>query len=240
MAALYRRIGQRQKVAALGFVAASVLFLGLSLLLSSVVLEIDSVVSFAVAAILFLKEPRGKVQSKVLSAMALSQGSTIAELSSRAGSGFCYTPLGKGISDVAVVNSPDGVPGRQSDLFSIIPPGMGMATLFARETDGSPITIDSLKYLLPSIIKENFGLAGGVEIKTGDNRVEIVLRNPAVHCNCENDEPRSTAVVGCTVSSFLAVLYTFTSQRALYLDRCSTDAETRMWRISMSFQPAST
>jgi hypothetical protein len=237
LSVLYRRIGKKQKVAGVGFVIASVFFLVLAVLLKSVVLEIDSVVSFAVAAILFLKESRNRVQSKVLGAIILSLGTTIAGLSSKAGSSFYYSPFGKEISDVAVVGSPENMPTeRQEDSFKVVPPGMGLATLFAREAEAGSITAETLSYLLPSVIRENFGLAEAVDVMTTEGRVEVVLRNPPALCSCQSEESRSTGVVGCTVSSFLAVLYTFASQGAVYLDRCSTDNESRTWRVSMSLQ----
>jgi hypothetical protein len=240
ISALYRRIGKRQKLAGIGFVIASIVFLGLSVPLKNVVLEVDSIVSFTVAAILFLKQSRSRVQSRVLGAIVLSLGTTIAELSARAGSGFFYSPLGKGISDVAVVNSPDTAPGDRSGVpFKVVPPGMGLAKLFARETGDNSITTESLQYLLPSVIRENFGLADATVVSAVDGKVEVLLRNPAVYCNCQNDEPKRTAVIGCTVSSFLAVLYSYASQKSLYLDRCVTDSELKTWRVSMSLQPLS-
>jgi hypothetical protein len=233
---LYRRIGEKQKIAGVAFVFASIAFLILSVKFGSLVLEIDSVVSFVVAAVLFLKESRSKVQSRVLSAVVLSLGATIAELSSRAGSRFVYAPLGKEMSDIAIVDSPFTTDIKPpSDGFKIVPPGMGLAALFARETDGAPITLDSLTHLLRLVVRENFGLAEGVEVMSTDSRVEIVLLKPAVYCTCQRDESKSTGVVGCAVSSFLAVLYTYGTQRAITLDRCATDSDSGTWKVSMNF-----
>jgi len=232
---LYRRIGKKQEIAGVGFVVASIAFLILSVKLGNVVLEVDSVVSFAVAAVLFLKESRSRVQSRVLSAVVQTLGTTIAELSSWAGSGFVYAPRGKEMSDIAVLDSPNTAEVmRLRDDFKIVPPGMGLAVLFARETEGASITLDSLGHLLQWIVRENFGLAEDVEVVSTGNRVEVVLRKPAIFCSCQRDEQRSAGVVGCTVSSFLAVLYTYGSQRSLTLDRCATDTEKGTWKISMN------
>jgi len=235
---IYRRMGSRQKVAGLGFIIASVFFLVLSVAFGSVVLEADSVASFVVAAILFLKESRRRVPSRVLSAIVPSLSSTIAGLSSWAGSKFVYVPFDKGISDIAIVGSFDYKSDvRLGDALKIVPPGMGLAALFVREADGASITMESLRYLLPSLINENFGLAEGVEVFSSDGKIEVVLHKPAVFCSCQRDESRSTGVVGCTVSSFLAVLYSYGSQGPLSLDRCTTDSESGTWRVSMTLQP---
>jgi len=237
LAALYRRIGKRQKVAGLAFVVVSILSLVLSVVFESVVLQIDSVVAFAVAAILFLKENRNRVQSRVLNAVVSSLGGTIAELSSVTGSTFTYVSFGKSVSDVAIVGSPEtNGDERTGGLFKIVPPGIGLAELFGREAEGIAITEDSLKYLLPSIINENFGLAESVEVTSKDSNIEVLLRKPNLFCSCQNNETRRSGVVGCTVSSFLAVLYCFGTQKAVLLDRCVTDMESGTWRIAISLQ----
>ncbi|HEV2139128.1 MAG TPA: hypothetical protein VGR53_09830 [Nitrososphaerales archaeon] len=235
IADLYRRIGKRQKAAGLGFILASVVFLVLSIPLKSVVLEIDSVVSFAVAAILLLKEDRNRVQSRVLNAVVSSLGTTIARLSSKAGSWYLYTPLGKAVSDVVVMGMPDAETKEGSaGVFEVVPPGMGLAELFAREAQGVSFTRESLNQLLPSVIHENFGLAEAAQIVSHNGRVEVLLRKPAIICSCQKDESRTNGVVGCTVSSFLGVLYSFATQRTLSLDRCETDPEEGTWKISMT------
>jgi hypothetical protein len=237
LADLYKRIGERQKAAGLGFVAASVVFLLLSVPLKSVVLEIDSVVSFAVAAILLLKENRSKVQSRVLTAVVSSLGTTIAELSSRAGSSYLYAPLGNTVSDVVVLGKPESSTNAGAGgEFQIVPPGKGLAELFARESEGVSITRESLNNLIPSVINENFGLAEAAEVTSRNGRVEVLLRKPAIFCSCQKDESKSNGVVGCTISSFLAVLYSFGSQGPLSLDRCVTDLEARTWKISMALE----
>ena len=236
LSTLYRRLGKRQGVAGVCFVIASISFLILSVRYGSVVLEIDSVVSFAVAAILFLKDTKSRVQPRVLSAIVLSLGTTIAKLSSRVGSRFVYVPMGKGVSDIAVVVSPEGLDNPlPRDEFRLVPPGMGLAVLFSRESDGTELTSESLDYLVPSILKENFNLAEAVEVNSAGTRVEVVLHKPTLFCSCQKDETKISGVVGCTVSSFLAVLYSHGNQRSISLNRCVTDAETGEWNISMNF-----
>jgi hypothetical protein len=233
LAGLYEKIGTKQKVAGIGFVVASVIFLVLSLALKSVVLEIDSVVSFAVAAILFLKENREKVQSRVLNAVVLSLATTIAGLSSRTRSKFLYSPEGSAVSDVTIVGTPEiSAYAGGKDEFRIVPPGRGLAKLFLREAEGTPITTDSLAYLLPMVINEKFGLAEGVEAISTNGKVQVLLRKPAIYCSCKKDE-RKDDVVGCTVSSLLAILYSFASQETLSLERCETDEVAETWRVSM-------
>ena len=230
-----RRVGARQKQVGVGFVVLSLGFLALSVEFKSAVLEIDSVASFVVAAILFLKESRNRVQSRVLGAVVGSPGTTIAQLS-RAGSGrYIYVPRGESVSDVSVVRmSGAGSDQPPGDEPGVVPPGLGLGKLFAREAEGAQITLASLPYLLPPIMRENFGLAEGVGITSDGGRVEVTLRRPAVLCSCAQDESRSTGVVGCAVSSFLAVLYSFGSQKAVSLDRCQIDSESKDWKISMS------
>ena len=230
---LYARVGMRQTMAGVGFIAASIVFLVLSVEFGSPVLEVDSVVAFVVAAILLLKESRSRVQSRVLSAVVGSLGATIAQLSSKVGSSFTYVPRGKGVSDVAILRSDSGPGEAPGSGFSVTPPGMGLGVLFAREAEGSPMSVDSLAHLLPSIITENFGLAEAVDVSSDGNLVEVTLKKPAVFCSCPEDESRGTGVVGCTISSFLAVLYSYASRKSVSLNRCQVDKDSDRWKVSM-------
>ncbi|HEV2225657.1 MAG TPA: hypothetical protein VGR56_02495, partial [Nitrososphaerales archaeon] len=168
-------------------------------------------------------------------AVVSSLGTTIARLSSKAGSWYLYTPLGKTVSDVLIMGMPDAEAKEGSaGVFEVVPPGMGLAELFARETQGVALTRESLSQLLPSIIHENFGLAEVAQVVSHNGRVDVLLRKPAISCSCQKDESRSDGVVGCTVSSFLGVLYSSASQRTLSLGRCETDPEDGTWKISMT------
>jgi hypothetical protein len=145
--------------------------------------------------------------------------------------------LGKTISDVVVMGTKDPDPIRGAgSVFVVVPPGMGLAKLFAREAEKVSITRESLDHLLPSVINENFGLAEAIEVTSLSDGVEVLLRKPAIFCSCQKDELRRSGVVGCTISSFLAVLYSFGSQRTLSLDRCKTDSDAGTWRISMTLE----
>ena len=243
-ARLYSRVGRNSKIAGVGFMALSILFLILSVYDPFIVYEVDSVVAFLIAAVLLFRDPRVRVQAGVLDAMQLSSGQTIAELTSDA-DGYVYLPLGEDVEDVVVVpNSPSSFSlpkgGLRPSQKRITPPGRALATLFLRESGLTNATVDGLAASLPRIVREDLGLADSLSIREKGDRVEVTLHGPASVCRRRSGEtnPASRGVVGCTVASFLAVLYSSASMKLVVLEDCTHDEATDTWSIGLNLGPA--
>jgi hypothetical protein len=243
-ARLYTRVGRTSRIAGVGFMAVSILFLVLSVYDQFIVYEVDSVVAFLVGVVLLFRDTRARVQAGVLDAMLLSSGQAIAELSSDA-DGYTYMSLGESVDDVVVVptgSEPLARPkrGLRQSQKRITPPGRALATLFLREAGLTHATMDGLAVSLPRIVCENLGLADSLSIRDKGERVEVVLRGPASVCRGRSDgtNPALRGVVGCTVASFLAVLYSSASKRPVVLEDCVRDEATDTWRIGLNLGPA--
>jgi len=242
-ARLYSRVGRSSRIAGIGFMAVSILFLVLSVYGQFIVYEVDSVVAFLIGVVLLFRDPRARVQAGVLDAMLLSSGQAIAELASHAG-GYTYLPLGESVEDVVVVPTRPGSSSVPSgDLRPpskrITPPGRALATLFLRESGLTRATMDGLAVSLPRIVCENLGLADSLSIRDRGERVEVILLGPASVCRPRSGgtNPPSPGVVGCTVASFLAVLYSSASKRPVVLEDCAHDEATDTWSIGLNLGP---
>jgi len=240
---LYSRVGRTSRITGVGFIALSILLLLFSVYDQFIVYEVDSVVAFLVGVVLLLRDPRARVQVGVLDAMQLSSGETIAELSSDA-EGYTYLPEGESVEDVVVVPTPSSSSSLPKESLRpsqrITPPGRALATLFLRESGLSRATMDGLAVSLPRTIRENLGLADSLSIRSKGDRVDVVLHGPTAVCKPRSDEtdPSSHGVVGCTVASFLAVLYSSASKRPVVLEDCVHDAAKDTWSIGLNIEPA--
>jgi hypothetical protein len=224
--------------------AVSVLFLMLSVYDQFVIYEVDSVVAFIIAVVLLFRDPRARVQAGVLDAMQLSSSQAIAELASDA-DGYVYVPLGEDVEDVVVVptsSSSSGLPegGLSPSEKGITPPGRALATLFLRESGMTNPMMGGLAVSLPRIVCEDLGLADSLSIREVGDRVEVILHGPASVCrrNSGGTDPASRGVVGCTVASFLAVLYSNASMRPVVLEDCAHDEAADTWSIGLNLGPA--
>jgi hypothetical protein len=251
-AKLYARVGRNSRIAGVGFVAITILFLFLSVYRQFIVYEVDSVVAFLIAVVLLFRDPRARVRAGVLDAMLLSSSQAIGELASHA-SGYEYLPLGESVEDVVVVPThsgffdlPSGILARDRARQSkerITPPGRALATLFLRESGLIHATMDGLANSLPRIVHEDLGLADSLSIRDQGDRVEVILRGPATVCRQRSDgiapgsdvtSPGPHGVVGCTVASFFAVLYSSASKRPVVLEDCVHDDATDTWSIVLN------
>ncbi len=243
-AKLHSRVGRNSRIAGVGFVALSILFLILSVYDQFVVYEVDSVVAFIIAVVLLFRDPRARVQAGVLDAMQLSSSQAIAELASDA-DGYVYVPLGEDAEDVVVVATSSSSfslskEGLRPSQKRITPPGRALATLFLRESGLTHATMDGLAVSLPRIICENLGLADSLSIREKGDRVEVIMHGPASLCRQRSagTDPASRGVVGCAVASFLAVLYSSASKRPVVLEDCAHDEATDTWSIGLNLGPA--
>jgi hypothetical protein len=100
--------------------------------------------------------------------------------------------------------------------------------------------MEGLAVSLPIIVCENLGLAASLSINGKGDRVEVVLRGPASVCRSKGDgtSPSSPGVIGCTVASFFAVLYSSASKRPVVLEDCAHDEATDTWSIGLNLGPA--
>ncbi|MGP8056048.1 MAG: hypothetical protein ACLP9K_00360 [Nitrososphaerales archaeon] len=243
-AKLRSRVGRNSRIAGIGFVALSILFLVLSVYDQFVVYEVDSVVAFIIAVLLLFRDPRTRVPAGVLDAMQLSSSQALAELASDA-DGYVYVPLGEDVEDVVVVPTSSGffsLPkgGLPPSQKRITPPGRALATLFLRESGLARATMDGLAVSLPRIVREELGLADSLSINEKGDRVEVILRRPASVCGRVSDgsDLASRGIVGCSVASFLAVLYSSASMRQVVLEDCAHDEAADTWSIGLNLGQA--
>ncbi len=242
---LQRRVGRSSKIAGIGFIALSIAFLILSIYDQFIVFEVDSIVAFLVAAFLLFKDPRARVQARVLDAMLISSNQAIRELSENRGAGFTYLPAGDNVQDVVVAPTrfakkglPTGTSESKTALI-LTPPGRSLAVLFRREAGLARVTMDSISSSLPEVAREDFGLAKSVEISVNEERVEVTFTGASSTCACgeAQTQPKSGGFIGCTVASFLAVLIASATKRAVDLEKCLHDPVADKWRVSMTLGP---
>ncbi|MDA4126851.1 MAG: hypothetical protein OK452_06590 [Thaumarchaeota archaeon] len=238
---LYSRIGRNSRVAGIGLMVLSIGLLIFSVYSQYVIFEIDSVVAFAAALVLLLRDPRARVQVRVFDALMTSAHS-MAEEFSESNLGFVYVPMGETVDDVVIVpNSQrsDSIGISNSNKMKLTPPGRTLAALFVREAGLPSLTTEALATNLPGILSEHFGLANSVQISEDGRKVEVTLGGASVECGCDEIQRGADGQgsIGCVVSSLLAVLYTCATGRQLTLDKCERDPETEMSRVVMSLGP---
>lgn len=243
-ARLNSRLGRNSRIVGVCFVALSILFLILSVYDQFIVFEVDSVVAFVIAVVLLFRDPRARVQAGVLDAMLLSSSQAIAELTSHV-SGYEYLPLGESVEDVVVVPTHSGFFDSPSEALRrskerMTPPGRALATLFLRESGLTHVTMDGLAASLPGIVQEKLGLADSLSIRDQGDKVKVILRGPAAVCRprSEGTSPGSHGVVGCTVASFFAVLYSSASKKPVVLEDCVLYEATDTSCIVLNLGPA--
>jgi hypothetical protein len=96
--------------------------------------------------------------------------------------------------------------------------------------------MDTLQSSLQEIMSENFGLAKSLNIDSKDNRVQVTLHGSATTCTCEQDAKGSIGRkgrIGCTLSSFFAVLIAAAEGRPVSLGDCFHDPLSGAWTIAM-------
>lgn len=245
LSTLYKRIGVRSKFFGVAFAGLSVVFLVASLYKENIVLEVDSLVAFLTAIVLLFKDPRSRVQARVLDAILLSSTQAMTELSVESGVTFSYVPGGKDVSEVVIVPSRTrsatlGISGSTSDASlpsRMTPPGRGLAELYMRESGLKQLTIDRLRVSLSSLIRENFGLASYVEIQEDTNKVTVILHDPSITCHCPEEPDRLLGYIGCTVASCIAVVTAQATGRTVLLQKCIQDLTEKEWRIPIILGP---
>jgi hypothetical protein len=244
--ALYRNLGRYSRVAGLGMIVLTVVFIVLSVITQFVVFEIDSVVSFVAAFLLLFRDPRARVEAGVLDALQLSTDQAIRELSSNLPTGYRYVPAGERVTEVVLVptssasaSRPDVGPleGPSSLPRSLTPPGRGLAELYRREAGIATVTLDALSSSLSEVLREEFGLASSSEVGQEGDRVRVVLHHPSSVYTCLDSAPTEQGAIGCAVSSFLAVLIAAATGRSLLLEGCAHDRRADTWTVAMRLLP---
>lgn len=239
MRTLNQRLGKTTRVVGILFLVACLTFLLLSLWSPNVVFQVDSVASFLAAMILLFRDPKSRVQTRVLDALMMSSDRSIAQLSAQSGSSFTYLPEGKSVSDVVVVGTRsdfgDGQ-GKAPNAAKLVPPGRALAELFVRESGAKNLSIDVLKNATEPILTDGFGLADSVLLDVTQEHAIVSLDQPSTRCNAGGES--STGVIGCPVASFLAVLFARATGRPVTLDRCELDEAGESWKIKMEFGKA--
>jgi hypothetical protein len=119
--------------------------------------------------------------------------------------------------------------------MKLTPPGRGLAVLFMRESGLAKVTRDALSTSLPEELCENFGLAQTVDVKIDDVSMSVTLHSPHSPCNCEEGHPEAMTEgrLGCTVASFLAILFCCAAGSPVELERCARNSNEDTWTVSM-------
>lgn len=231
---IYRRVGTRSKYAGVGFVILTAILLLLSYLTQYIVFEIDSIIAFLAALVLFFSEPRRRVQTRVMDAILNSNQRSVAELAARQSDAYEYVPAASGVSGVNLSPVQSNPAHNEKSAPGFTPPGRALAELFVREA-GIPVpSFDALEASLPQVVTENFGLARSAKLIRKDNTITLLLESPSFECPCRNDtDSPGSGVPGCTVASFLAVLVCAAESKPLMLTECSKDQSKDTWQVSV-------
>lgn len=249
---LRQRLGLYSKFAGLGFIGLAVLFLVLAAYDQFIVFEVDSVIAFVAAIVLLFRDPRAKVGAKVLDASQSSADQAILELSNNMGTGFCYVPVGEGVRGVEVLptgptsGSRGGLPNGHSPVDTeltygpITPPGKLLAEMFVRDSGLKTLSLSTLRASLSEAIRTDFELASSVEIQEDGERLRFVLHNPVSTCGRSDASPGAPGRVGCTMSSFFAVLACAATEQSLFLEGCSQDPQNETWTVTLRLVKTST
>lgn len=247
-------MGQKSRAAGISLSVASLAFLGLSLYFrNNVVFQIDSIVCLLAAIAVFLRGERSSMQLRIVHRMLESSNQILDEVSSLSfgkSPVFNYVPLGEKLTDVVVapiseVSRPTALQtstnGQSvvSPLVSnvtqvnLIPPGRSLAELYRRELN-LPISNDLLVQSLRTIICERFELGSSVTVQEAQDgkSIEITLDRPAVRQSCMPSD--SDGMIGCPISSMLAVLFCQATKRVVSLMSCKFDEEENKLKIHLS------
>lgn len=240
---MQKRRGRYSRLAGLGFIGLSVVFLILSVADQFIVFELDSIIAFIAAIVLLFRDPQAKVPASVFDATLVSSDQTIRELSALGGAGFSYVPTGALVSDVVLVPSLADAPGlpkgepQRPPSSTLTPPGLGLAVLYTRETGLTELTMDAIRASLPDVVRDSFGIARSVDMKEDGGRLRTTLHHTSASCTCADYPANPGGCIGCMVASFLAVIVTAATKRSLLLERCVHDPDADAWVITMNLGP---
>lgn len=242
---IHKKVGQKSRTAGIVLAILSLFFLGLSLYFrTNVIFQIDSIVCLLAAIAVFLRGESSSIQIRLVNRMINSTNETLNELSSISPGEpaiFNYVPLGNKVTDVVVTRvtnnlrptaleaSTDGqstMSPVQSTVthWNLIPPGRALAELYLRELN-IVVSTELLLHSLKTILCERFELASDLFAKQSEagDSYEIILSRPAINQSCV--ETSSQGIIGCPISSMLAVLFCHASKRAVSLIECRFDSE---------------
>ena len=167
-------MGRHGRYAGLGFIALTIIFLVLAVADQFIVFEIDSIVSFLAAILLLFKDPRARVQVRVLDAIMGSSDEAIIELSTFSDAGFTYLPTGEGVEGSS--SYPPATRkvalriGNAPDALSKVYAPWTRACEDIRTRDGpDPDHHGRVARLAAGGMQENFGLADSMDIASTDD-----------------------------------------------------------------------
>jgi len=209
--------------------------LALSASTQYIVYEVDSVITFVAALILLLRDPRAKVQEKVLDAVLISSNKTMQELSGLEAEAYTYVPKGDSVSEVVILPRSNPNPVSMGQRVEIVPPGRALAEVFTREAGVAHPTLDEVRGSLPFVLRESLGLAISATVDVREDSVEVMIRGSSASCGCKGKPgDRVSGSIGCTVASFMGVLVCASTRRPVLLGECINDDSAGTWVIPMT------
>lgn len=258
MLRIHRKVGQKSRTAGIALAIFSLAFLGLSLYFSeNIVFQIDSIVCLLAAIALFLRGERNSIQVRIVNRMLESSNQVLDELSSLSfgrSTTFTYNSVGDKIGDVVVVAGTEirhaaelettttgesTLSPRQSNVLerSLVPPGRSLAELYQRELNMT-ISTELLVQSLQTVICERFELASLLSVKQprDSGSYEILLSRPAVRQSSGTGD--STGIIGCPLSSMLAILFCYASKQPVRLQQSTFDIDKNELKIFLGFANA--
>ena len=248
-------MGQKSRVAGVVLAVFSLVFLGLSLYFrNSIFFQIDSLVCLLAAIAVFLRGERSAMQIRIVNRMLNSSNQALNEMtliSFGDSAGFNYLPLGEKLTDVVVATSAQklqhatletstngqstiGTLASSERQANLVPPGRSLAELYQREL-GLVLSADLLVQSLSTIICDRFELGTSLAVTQAPDgsTVEIKISQPAVRQTCTPTS--SGGMLGCSISSMLAVLFCHATKRPVRVERCDFDESKSELRIVLSF-----
>ncbi len=235
MSSLRKRLGRASRIGATILLIVSAALAVLSYRYPSIVIEVDSVISFAGAIVLLYRDTSHSVQLRVVDRILESSHDltrSLASLNLSDSKFFYYVQRGKSVQDVVVIPSEqaEGVPDLEKEtapskdpaLLELVPSGRSLAQLFLREMPVESFGFEDLVTSLPSVVSGALGLASTASISRVNDIVEVKLLRPVLKNACGNGEPIQISLV-CESCSLFAILICQASRRTVIVESCSAN-----------------
>jgi hypothetical protein len=223
---LWLRRSTRTRTTGIILVLGSIVLFAFGYVFPSLVLEVSSIVAFAVGISLFTYEvePRVKVYPASMSILGSMQlMASVMKRDNLVGRGT-YVPGEGGV----IVAFRRGADFHGSSTFP--PSGHGLFEIYERELgDLKGRGVDHVLLWFPRLLVDGLGLGAHVRMKMKANEIETTLEKPFVRSLCVNDFMKQNicSTTGCPLVASIAESLSFASGRAVEHLGCSYDPLTQ-------------
>ena len=228
---LRRKLGRSSRIGGWILLALSAGLLLISYRYPNIVVEIDSVVSFAAALILFFKDAVHSVPLRVVDRILESSGLLNEQFADFLGAtDYEYIPKGEKLADVKLVllksetkaeqtmihSSPS-----QSTVIELVPVAQSLSQLFVREMGPVNHELASLVDAMQLVFSERLGLSTASRMEVDGERVTVDISKPLLKSPCTESKANSSDYsLKCIVCSLLASLVSFYSKKVVRIEAC--------------------